>query len=314
MIYLGIFMKKNKMNVKFIIIIFMIIMAYVTCKGKIRADDPLIAETLITSNKNIDSYSDNNGIIIENEQTANINPNPNKKYSSIWIAIEDINFLAEMHDLEEVEIEGSSLLSDITPLSTLTKLKRLTLSFTPNIQSIEPLSNLINLEYLVLDYRKPSDFAALGNLKKLKELFLGGASITSLFYISNLTGLEDLTLFIADENIDTHRFGQLVNLKYLHLNGDGNRIDLTALSNLKNLEEIHLRNFIELNVQALQSLPRLKFVNLDKSTVSISGIMGLPDNKTIKHLALPVNFNELPEDFYDKLKVADIDWFPFEDR
>jgi hypothetical protein len=250
-----------------------------------------------------------NPLEAQNNFTENTNPSQIKKYSSTWTdAVADISFLAKMQDLEDVYIDGNWVLTDITPLSTLTKLKRITLISTPNIQSIEPLSNLVNLEYLFLDYIKTSDCAALVNLKKLKELKLRATPITSLLYISSLTELERLTLFIPNENIDTHRLGRLVNLKYLRLTGDGNRIDLTALSSLKNLEEIDLNHFIDLDVRPLQSLPRLKYINLYRSTVSISGIMGLPDNKTIEALGLPTNFGELPKDFYDKLDAADIRW------
>jgi hypothetical protein len=307
-------MKKTTIEVKFIILVFLVIMSCVPSKEKMRTDNASPSETVLASDKTIDDHSDENGIDLLNKQAENINPISVKKYSSTWRdVVADIGFLAEMHNLGEVNIRGNNLLTDITTLSALTKLKRLTLSYTPNIQSIEPLSNLINLEYLLLNYEKPSDCAELKNLKDLKELHLGGTYVTSLFYISSLTELEHLTLFIDNKNIDTHRLERLVNLKYLHLAGDGNRIDLTALSGLKNLEEIHLNHFIDLDLQSLQSLPRLKCINFHNSTVSIS-IMSLLDNRAIETLGIPSNFGELPKIFHDKLNATNIRCIVEDDR
>jgi Leucine-rich repeat (LRR) protein len=296
------------LKIKIIFIILIFITAITSCiPSKIKTQANNAQTTTITAladGKTIDNPSNDNDYKTENTDSSQV-----KKYEQLWIdAKADISFLAEMHNLEEVDIEGNSLLIDITPLSALTNLKMLTLNYTPNIQSIKPLSNLVNLEYLLLNYEKHSDYAELKNLRKLKELLIGGESVTSLFYITNLTELERLMLYIDNENIDTHGFGRLVNLKYLRLTGNGQRIDLTALSNLKNLEEIYLNRFVDLDLRPLQSLPGLKMVNLYESTVSVSGIMGLPDNKTIETLDLPSNYNDLPEDFYNKLRATDIRW------
>jgi Leucine-rich repeat (LRR) protein len=236
-----------------------------------------------------------------------ITPEPVKKYVSSWTdPVSDISFLMEMPELEEVNIRGNSLLTDISPLSSLTQLKSLTLSYTPNIQSIDPLSNLINLEYLLLDYRKPTDCAALGNLKNLKELVLAATPITNIHYIASLSELESLSLFITDENINIYELGQLTNLKKFYLYGDNVRIDLSGLRQLINLEHISLRWFVDLDLSPLRSLSRLEFVDLDRSTVS--NIMSLLDNEAIKGLYLPLNYNELPKDFYDRLRTTNIRW------
>jgi hypothetical protein len=311
-----------KIKIIFIILIFTAITSCVPSKSKTQTNNPLPAETALADGKTIDNPSNDNDDKTVNTQTENIDPSQVKIYEQWWTNPKnDISFLAEMQNLEEVDIRGNSLLTDITPLSVLIKLKKISLVGTPNIKSIDPLSNLVNLESLCLSYdSKPSDYAVLENLRKLKKLKIFGVPITTLFYISNLTGLEELELFITDENIDTRGLGRLVNLKYLRLTGngrftgDGNRIDLTALSNLKNLEEIYLNYFIDLDLRPLQSLPYLKWINLHNSTVSISGIMGLPDNKAIEALGLPSNYCDLPEDFYKKLDAADIEWYAEDGR
>ena len=58
----------------------------------------------------------------------------------------DIAFLTDMPDLEEVSLRDNNLLTDISPLSGLTKLKTLFIFSCPNIESLEPLSSLTDIK------------------------------------------------------------------------------------------------------------------------------------------------------------------------
>ncbi|MCL2067713.1 MAG: hypothetical protein FWG99_09650 [Treponema sp.] len=209
----------------------------------------------------------------------------NKKYVNRWKDFPDIVFLEKMPELEEVEIRGNNLLFDISPLATLTGLKKLEMGNNPNIESIKPLSNLTNLLYLNIDYRKPTDGAELANLKQLKVLYLYSTPITSVHYIAGLSELEDLALYMEDE-IDISSLGELGKLKRLRLRGNNTNIDLNKLRPLRNLEDISLEGFFNLDVQPLASFPSLLYINFDNSVVR--NITVLLESETIKDIARPL--------------------------
>ena len=58
----------------------------------------------------------------------------------------DIAFLTDMPDLEEVSLRDNNLLTDISPLAGLTKLRSLDITKCPNIESLEPLSSLTDIK------------------------------------------------------------------------------------------------------------------------------------------------------------------------
>jgi Leucine-rich repeat (LRR) protein len=283
----------------------------------------------ISSNTELEPYPQSDDSTIsgaisnpENEDvveydTAQLAPEPEKpvtKYYSSWKDIPDVGFLSEMKDLEQVTIRGSRLLTDISPLASLYRLKRLNLSFCPNIQSIAPLSNLVNLEYLLIDYEKPTDCAELQNLTRLKELHLNVTPITSVEYIARLTELEKLTLFIPDESVDISQLGQLTKLNELILEGLFGRqtkVDLDGFQHLVNLERLELCGFIDLDLHPLTDLPQLKYLDFDGST--LLDMMQLVDFKALAFFCLPLNYNDF-SNVAPILKSAGVTWGPKHDR
>ncbi|MCY4641259.1 MAG: leucine-rich repeat domain-containing protein, partial [Gammaproteobacteria bacterium] len=155
-------------------------------------------------------------------------------------------------DLEGEGVDGvwvnSNEISNLLPLSNLTRLERLYLSGN-SISDVAPLSNLTNLEVLWLDINSISDVTPLSNLTRLKGLELSGNSISSVTPLSNLTGLRSLTL-------------------------SGNSIsNMSALSGLTSLEWLDLSYNSISNVAPLSNLTSL--IELDLAYNSISSVAPL---------------------------------------
>ena len=190
-------------------------------------------------------------------------------------------------------------ISDISPVSTLVKLKRLDLDQNRLIADISPLSGLTELEWLNLDSNLITDISALVNLIKLKYLNLQLNPIMSLDAVKNMTELETLKLFqanltdvsmlanlskleclwiIQSNVIDISSFSTLTNIKNLHL--AWNQIsDISSLANMEKLEWVALEQNQITDISPLQNLPNLSYVRLWDN--QITNIKPLVDNPNI---------------------------------
>ena len=84
--------------------------------------------------------------------------------------LEDISFLAELTNLEELDISENDI-SDLTPLSGLKNLKYLYL-YSNNISDISPLAELTNLERLDLRYNEGiTDYSPVSFVERLQYDF-----------------------------------------------------------------------------------------------------------------------------------------------
>lgn len=122
------------------------------------------------------------------------------------------------------------------------------MSHDRGIRSIEGLQYAINLESLDLSENGIKDLTPLTNLKKLTYIELDRNMIGDLTPLSSLTNLIHLNIYNNDQ-ID----------------------DMTAISNLKNLEWLDLhwcnRGKRKVNVQPLGNITTLKMVNLESNLV-----------------------------------------------
>lgn len=125
----------------------------------------------------------------------------------------DISSLQNLNNLRKIEISSSSqssflVVSDLTPLSTVTSLASLKLTSVKNLNllNVKLLENLVNLEYLCLGYcnNLPNSFATgvLTCLKKLQTLRLEGGQDTCVLNIlgavSRMPTLQQLELLNFD--------------------------------------------------------------------------------------------------------------------
>lgn len=122
------------------------------------------------------------------------------------------------------------------------------MSHDRGIRSIEGLQYAINLESLDLSENGIKDLTPLTNLKKLTYIELDRNMIGDLTPLSSLTNLIHLNIYNNDQ-ID----------------------DMTAISNLENLEWLDLhwcnRGKRKVNVQPLGNITTLKMVNLESNLV-----------------------------------------------
>lgn len=98
----------------------------------------------------------------------------------------DIQFIADLHNLEELILEYVSGFSDLTPLSRLTKLKSLLCENLRGVSNFDGLKGLKTLRYLqidgTLDWSQPIEkFNFLEGLENLEVLALGFITIKSTY-------------------------------------------------------------------------------------------------------------------------------------
>lgn len=186
--------------------------------------------------------------------------------------ISDISPLSGLSKLEELHLIGNKI-SDVSPLSELTNLKKLYIGFN-EITDIEPLSQLNNLVALDLTYNQINDIQPLSELNKLHTLSLGNNEISDISILSGLTNLERLALY-SNEITDINALSGLTALKELEL-GDNELNDMDALSDLSELKVLHLNSARVSDFSVLSDLTKLEALNLsDTELQDISVLSGL---------------------------------------
>ena len=172
-------------------------------------------------------------------------------------------------------------ITDLSPLSGLTKLTSLILSYNGfNITDISPLAGLANLTELGLFYTNVSDISPLASLTNLTSLSLGSEDIM-VTDISPLAGLTKLNfLFLARNAItDISPLAGLDNLKYLNL--WRNKIkDISPLASLASLTELHLGNNPILDISLLSGMSNLAKLHLDDLNITDITLLGGLTNLT----------------------------------
>jgi Leucine-rich repeat (LRR) protein len=191
-----------------------------------------------------------------------------------------------MPDLEYVGLHNNDSLTDIIPLSELTRIKTLGIYKCPNVKDIEPLSSLVNLERLYLTHNNNYDYSDIASLQKLESLTIGGdhlgeidlSSIGQLHYVKFLTLTNG---FAATKIKNINELQNLKNLETLDISGAAN-LDLSWTSNLYSLTKLNL-DFCTVNdVSPLANLPNLAEVDLTSS--SIKDIASLSRSNSIKYV------------------------------
>ncbi len=171
-------------------------------------------------------------------------------------------------NLETFDVRWSpeGLLSDLSPLSELTKLRHLSVS-GKSITDLSPLTELVNLETLVLFVTGVSDLSPLAGLRKLTRLYFNHAPVSDLSPLAGLTSLERLEFFYAENPILLPLKG-LTNLRILGAGRNGIS-DISPLAGLVNLEELELFDNHKISdVSPLTSLQKLRRLNLHRNDIS----------------------------------------------
>ena len=171
----------------------------------------------------------------------------------------------------------------------------------------EEVENLVNLcpdlEELVLEYCYLDDYAPLGQLTKLKKLYLtytgagSGNVLKDISWVEDLTELKTLS-FSHNEITDTEALSGLTKLTYLNMSGNPlTDEDLKPLSSLTNLEKLYLYDLKKItDVSPLSKLSKLTFLHIGHNS-KLKSVKSLTSLKKLKYLRL------------NHTKVSDLSYF-----
>ncbi len=156
-------------------------------------------------------------------------------------------------------------ISDITPLSSLTKLSKLRFSAN-RISDISPLSSLTNLSELWLGSNRISDISPLSELLKLQLLYIGNNQIKDLSPLSGQISLNYLEI-TSNQIRDISPLSGLTNLREVWLSY--NQIsDISELSGLTNLQKLYIQNNPISQIPSLYGLTSLYELHLENNQIS----------------------------------------------
>ena len=157
------------------------------------------------------------------------------------------------------------LISDLSPLSTLTNLTELYLDDNQN-SDLSPLSTLTNLTKLSISFSYRfeviSDLSPLLTLTNLIELCIWNNKNSDLSPLSTLTNLTFLNLYV-NQNSDLSPLSTLTNLTSLVL-GHGRISNLSPLSTLTNLTWLCICDNPVSDLSPLSTLINLTGLNIGK--------------------------------------------------
>jgi hypothetical protein len=110
-----------------------------------------------------------------------------------WNQIADLSPLSSLIKLRHLDAHGNGHIPDLSPLSSLVNLEELVLRDN-RIIDISPLSSLARLERLHIEWNRVNDVSALSSLPRLDKAYLEFNEITDLTPLSRLTSLTYLNV------------------------------------------------------------------------------------------------------------------------
>ena len=180
------------------------------------------------------------------------------------------------------------------------------------IQDISALSCMPNLKDLKLGGNSISDISALSSLTNLKALVLTDNNISDISALANLSKLENLDLG-GNTISDISPLANLSNLERLYL--EGNAIsNLNEISGLVNLKVLKLHYNGISDISSLRSLTNLTLLEFYHNQISdISALSGLTNlkrlgliNNQIRDISALSNLTNLTELFLSGNRIDDL--------
>lgn len=193
--------------------------------------------------------------------------------------VTDVSPLATLTGLQTLDL-SDSLVSDLRPLASLPCLEALFLGRTP-VKNIQPLSALDGLTNLDISDTPVADISALADLVELCRLNLSGLS--NLHDISTLAGFRSLQMveLYGTAIIDLSPLAGLEKLEILGL-GAIREVDLRSLSGLTSLKQLSLRSSGITDLSPLATLTGLEIIELAGiAPTDLSPLDSLPSLRTV---------------------------------
>ncbi|MFH0909910.1 MAG: sigma-70 family RNA polymerase sigma factor [Planctomycetota bacterium] len=234
----------------------------------------------------------------------------------------DLSPLANLHNLQWIDIFCHEGKIDLSPLQGLKKLRYLRCGTkAKGYDFLRQLTNMSNLDFTFSDI---SDLSPLENMSVLRRLDITNTPVADLSPLAKVTSLEEISLgtYVHEADIrerpktgpiDISPLQKLPNLKNLTMYPGATR-DFTPLRNMKQLECISGVTDVEI----LKGLTGLKWLDLSGTEIrdlawlsnfhNLKGLglykVSLPDLAPLAGLARLTNLN------LDEVKVRDGDFTP----
>lgn len=157
--------------------------------------------------------------------------------------ISNLDGLQYASNLQIFSLVGQPRLSNITPISNLTRLRQVSLN-SNSISDITPLGKLENLEELDMIRNKIENINPIANLKKLKKINMSNNFIVDISILRNLTELS------------------YINFDYNYIS------DISGITGLTQLQVIEMRCNKIKDISAIGSMRTLYFLNLMNNSIS----------------------------------------------
>ena len=190
-----------------------------------------------------------------------------KKITSLNLCgyhIESLTGLDNLTNLWSLDLSNNQI-SDLTPLKGLNKLQNLNLS-NNQISDLTPLKGLNDIHTLYLDNNQVSDITPLKEVTGLQELHLNNNHVSDLAPVKGLKMLHGL--FLSENQIsDLTPLKGLNNLAWLYLRKNDKLSDITALTNLSELNHLDLSGTLVKNLKPLENLKQLDYLKLEGTGV-----------------------------------------------
>lgn len=188
-------------------------------------------------------------------------------------SIKVIDYVKMAASRKELNLAGTSLVTDLKPLDQLKSLELLDIS-SSTIGSLFPIRNITTLTSLNCSNTGIDDISPLRYSKSLKSLYISNTPVTNISVIENFENLE--VLHIERTVIDSlPDMEALISLKELNC-GSTNLQSLDSIKYLRALQVLNISNTSIANLKALSGLNQLRKLDLSLTQVtSLAGLEGL---------------------------------------
>ncbi len=208
-------------------------------------------------------------------------------------SIKIIDFVKIAAAKEEINLSGSTIITDLKPLDQLKTLRKLDIS-SSDITDLFPIRNLTTLEFLDCSNTKVENLDPLKYSKSLRELYINNTPISSIMVIENF---EKLEIFHLEQTVinSLPTVDNLKNLRELNC-ASTNLVSLDSIEFLKSLECLNFSNTSVIDLDPISDLNNLKTLIFTQTKVNdLTPVEGLENLQEI-------NFNDTEVDNLMALK------------
>ena len=203
------------------------------------------------------------------------------------------NLVALCPDLEELILDYCYM-DDYEPLGGLVKLKTLRLRRCNEngkgnpVTDIGWVANLTSLTNLQLGHNSISDLRPLANLKKLTKLNLSYNDLedADLDALSDLTALQELSLYGLSKITDVAPLASLTKLTFLHLGYNKKLNNVKILTSLPKLTSLRVNKTNISDVSYFKNFKALKQLDISGCPILFHNYYALEDCKELKLIVL----------------------------